>query len=218
MKKRTLSHLAAVSILTLSAVCSQNLAASNGGSNDPFESGPKTHWVTEAGAVDANKIYVRDASGRREMPYTHPKLMAMTQPMIGVRYELRLGNRGASLRTASGVPEFEMILPTAIQPGDVLVLAMFGETRDVERTLTTGSNKRPFPEGLTAYRTIPLDAKIAADQGNAPAGFAIYLIKPATLLDQGEYTLILSKGKGDVGDEVSYGPSVGFNVYEFAVE
>jgi hypothetical protein len=131
---------------------------------------------------------------------------------------ISLDSGGAKLRTFSQVPEFELILPPNAHPDDVLALVMFGETRDVERKVQVGDDQHPFPKRIMAFQTIPLDARTASDQSDAPAGFTIYRVKPSALLDRGEYGLLLAKEQGDANNAVSYGPNEGFNVYDFAVE
>jgi hypothetical protein len=179
---------------------------------------PPSNWETPTGAVDPNRAFLRDASNRREMPFTRPNLRAIDRSLNGVRYVLSLDQQGAKLRTFSSVPEIDLILPRNEDAKTLLALVMFGESRTTERKVQTGNNQKRFPQGLLAFRTIPMDIQTARDQSKAPEQFIVYRIKPAQQLDRGEYALLLAKGDSNTQEEFTYGPNEGFNVYDFAVE
>jgi hypothetical protein len=152
------------------------------------------------------------------MPFTRPNLRAIDRSLNGVRYVLSLDQQGAKLRTFSSVPEIDLILPRNEDAKTLLALVMFGESRTTERKVQTGNNQKRFPQGLLAFRTIPMDIQTARDQSKAPEQFIVYRIKPAQQLDRGEYALLLAKGDSNTQEEFTYGPNEGFNVYDFAVE
>jgi hypothetical protein len=113
----------------------------------------------------------------------------------GVAQYAVLPGKGATLRVPSGsTPTFYATVPANMQAQGVFTLASLQPRKNNTREVMIGGGYMSISSGIHPDRVIASTATRAASQAGAPAGTAIYELKPNAPLAGGEYAIVVASG------------------------
>jgi hypothetical protein len=172
-------------------------------------------WGSKQTRIDADRVFMIDGEKRNEMKFTMPG--TRTRFIYAIQRFAVLPGTAARLRTTNRMPQFEMILPNNVEISSVVVFALLGVRSNGSREILIGGGFMTISEGLPKDRNIAINYEKSPDQSQAPEGYDVYRIKPASTLKAGEYALMISKASnGVMGPFGAAGMSYGF--YEIGID